>query len=62
MPTALEWLQMSSSILFFCHSVMNFKTASALIEETQLSAIGKQRGLLRSNRHRFSHLYFSHYD
>ncbi|XP_077291241.1 uncharacterized protein LOC143914775 [Arctopsyche grandis] len=51
-PSSLELLQLSSSLLFFCHSIVNMKTASQVIEETQISTIEYDRSMLRSNRHR----------
>lgn len=50
--TAMDVYQLSSSILFFQMSVVNFKTANAIIQETQTSVISQYEASLRSNRHR----------
>lgn len=51
-PSALQLVQLGSSILFFGHAVYNFKLAGTVIEETQARTIQDYQESLRSNRHR----------
>jgi hypothetical protein len=50
--TPLEAFQFASSVLFFSMSVVNTKTASTIIKETQSGIMKDFEGSLRSNRHR----------
>lgn len=50
--TPLEVFQFASSCLFFTMSVVNIKTANAIIKETQNTVISDFEASLRSNRHR----------
>lgn len=51
-PSALTLLQLSSYILFFGHAVVNFKTATTIIDETQAKVMQDYNDNLRSNRQR----------
>ncbi|XP_044758016.1 uncharacterized protein LOC123316106 [Coccinella septempunctata] len=51
-PSALSILQLSTSILFFGHAVYNFKTAGAIIEETQTNTMKDFKDSLGSNKQR----------
>ncbi|XP_017772410.1 PREDICTED: uncharacterized protein LOC108559587 [Nicrophorus vespilloides] len=48
----LTWIQLSSSILFFGHSVYNLQSAGTIITETQQQTLEDISTSLRSNRHR----------
>uniref|UniRef100_A0A1Y1LM37 Uncharacterized protein n=1 Tax=Photinus pyralis TaxID=7054 RepID=A0A1Y1LM37_PHOPY len=52
--SALSILQLSASVLFFHNAVVNFKTASVIIEDAQTSSLNNYKESLRSNRHRKS--------
>ncbi|XP_044756506.1 uncharacterized protein LOC123315033 [Coccinella septempunctata] len=49
-PSLLTLVQLSSSILFFGHAVYNFKSASALVEETQNRVLKDIHESLKHNR------------
>lgn len=51
-PTKLEIFQLTTSILFFGHSIYTFKTASDIITERQNSVIDQYKKDLSSNRQR----------
>ncbi|XP_017784092.1 PREDICTED: uncharacterized protein LOC108567883, partial [Nicrophorus vespilloides] len=48
----LTWIQLSSSILFFGHSVYNLQSSGTIITETQQQTLEDISTSLRSNRHR----------
>ncbi|XP_045467314.1 uncharacterized protein LOC123675823 isoform X1 [Harmonia axyridis] len=51
-PTLLSLVQLSSSILFFGHAVYNFKSASAIVEDTQNKVLKDIHENLKHNRSR----------
>ncbi|XP_060536449.1 uncharacterized protein LOC132708259 isoform X2 [Cylas formicarius] len=51
-PSRLALLQLATSMLFFTNSVVNFKTASTIVEESQTRVLQDYADSLRSNRHR----------
>ncbi|KAL3276229.1 hypothetical protein HHI36_020945 [Cryptolaemus montrouzieri] len=51
-PSTLTILQLSTSILFFGHSIYTYKTAGTIIEESQTSVLSDLKNMLQSNKQR----------
>lgn len=49
--TALDILQLSTSIFFFTHSAINFRTASGIIKDAQKATIAAQRSRIAPEHH-----------
>lgn len=52
-PDPLLLFQVSTSIFFFTHSIINVRTAETMIKDKQNEVIEEYKNNLRSNRHRY---------